>query len=231
MSRLLAAATAVLGLLLLTASASAVPDMALHGRVIVNKMGSGNGTVVSSPPGIDCGDTCSFLFVSNDDPENYEPVTLTATPDPGSEFEGFEGCCPIEVAPSKAYGVTAFFGRLRPTTFSLAVTVSGSGAVTSQPGGIALRSDVHGVLLHGYHGRARGEADARLVVCGLVGGLHGHGAVLHRHEQPEDGDRDVRTAGHRVRDVRGDRGRDRDERCARCVCGEACVASFGAGSR
>ena len=60
MSRLLAAATAVLGLLLLTASASAVPDMALHAMVNVEKMGSGTGTVVSSPTGIDCGDNCSF---------------------------------------------------------------------------------------------------------------------------------------------------------------------------
>ena len=137
MSRLLVAATAVLGLLLLAASASAVPEMALHARVNVEKMGSGTGTVVSSPPGIDCGDNCSFLFISNDDPENYEPVTLTAKPDPGSEFEGFEGCCPIELTPGKTYSATAYFGRLRPTTFSLAVTVSGSGSVTSQPGGIA----------------------------------------------------------------------------------------------
>ena len=68
MSRVLVAATGVLGLLLLTASAAAVPDRALHASVNVEKMGSGTGTVVSSPPGIECGDTCSFSFVSNDDP-------------------------------------------------------------------------------------------------------------------------------------------------------------------
>jgi hypothetical protein len=41
-SRLLAAATAVLGLLLLAASASAVPDIALHGKIAVNKVGNGD---------------------------------------------------------------------------------------------------------------------------------------------------------------------------------------------
>ena len=52
---------------------------------------------------------------------------MAATPDPGSDFEGFEGCCPIELTPGETYGVTVYFGRQRPTTFSLAVTVSGSG--------------------------------------------------------------------------------------------------------
>jgi Divergent InlB B-repeat domain len=118
-SRVLVAATAALGLLVLTTSAVAVPDMALHATVSVEKVGSGSGTVVSSPAGIDCGDICSFSFISNDDPENYQPVTLTATPDPGSEFEGFEGCCPIELAPGRSYGVRAFFGRARPTMFPL----------------------------------------------------------------------------------------------------------------
>ena len=40
--------------------------------------------------------------------------------------------------------------------------------------------------------------------------------MLDRHEQPENGDGDVRAAGHGLRDVGGDRGRDRDERRARC---------------
>jgi hypothetical protein len=140
-TRLLAAAIAVLGLLVLTTSASAVPEIALHGKVIVGKGGNGEGRVTSDPDGIDCGSKCTFSFVSTDDPDNYRPVTLTAKPEPGSAFEGFGKCgdekCTIDpIEPGKTYEVTATFVRARPTQFPLAVTVSGSGKVTSQPGGI-----------------------------------------------------------------------------------------------
>jgi hypothetical protein len=140
-SRLLTAAVAALGVLVLTTSASAVPDIALHGLVVVGKEGDGEGRVTSDPDGIDCGSRCSFNFVSNDDPENYRPVTLTASASPGSAFEGFNKCpdtsCTIDpVEPGKTYDITAKFVRARPSQFPLAVTVSGSGKVTSQPGGI-----------------------------------------------------------------------------------------------
>ena len=126
--------------LVLGPSASSAPERALHGRVNVEKTGTGSGKVVSSPEGIDCGDQCSFRFVSYDDPGKYEPVTLSAVPAPGSKFEGFDGCgdpCTLEIEPNQTYSVTARFGRIRPTMFSLAVTVSGSGGVASQPAGIA----------------------------------------------------------------------------------------------
>jgi hypothetical protein len=231
-SRLLVAAAAVLGLLLLTTSAAAVPDMALHASVNVDKMGSGTGTVVSSPPGINCGDQCSFSFISNDDPENYEPVTLTATPDPGSEFEGFEGCCPIELTRGETYNVTAFFGRLRPTMFSLGVTVSGSGSVTSQPGGIACgqagqacsasfstdstitleAKPTPGWSFAGWSGECTGTGP-----CSIV--MNNPKTVTATFAPPETVyAMSVATAGGTVTsDVPG------------VVCGEACVASFGAG--
>ena len=232
MSRVLAAAVAVLGLLLLTTSAAAVPDTALHANVNVEKRGSGTGTVVSSPPGIDCGDQCSYSFVSNDDPANYEPVTFTATPDPGSEFEGFDGCCPIQLTRGETYGVTAFFGRLRPTTFSLGVTVSGSGTVTSQPGGIAC-----GVA--GQTCTASFPTDSTVTLAaaptpgwsfaGWSAGCSGTGPCSVAVDNPKTVTAtfappdtvyamSVATAGGTVTsDVPG------------VVCGEACVASFGAG--
>lgn len=120
-------------------SASAVPERAYHGKVSVTKVGAGDGRVTSSPAGIDCGSVCSFSFFSNDVPD-YQPVTLTASPNPGSAFDGFEGCgssCTIDpVEPGKEYTVVAQFSRVRPSTFGLTVGVNGQGRVTSSPSGI-----------------------------------------------------------------------------------------------
>ena len=126
---------------MLTTSASAVPEMALHGKVVVGKDGNGEGRVTSNPDGIDCGSQCSFSFISNDDPKNYKPVTLKATASPGSAFDGWNLCggdtCTIDpIEPGKTYEVNATFVRGAPSQFPLAVTVSGSGKVLSQPGGI-----------------------------------------------------------------------------------------------
>lgn len=56
----------------------------------VEKAGEGTGTVISDPPGIDCGDTCSADFVSTS-------VTLTATPDDGSKLKGWTGCNNVDL--------------------------------------------------------------------------------------------------------------------------------------
>ncbi len=47
----------------------------------------GNGTVISIPAGIHCGDTCTASFPSN------TSVALTATPDSGWSFAGRGGEC------------------------------------------------------------------------------------------------------------------------------------------
>ena len=51
----------------------------------VTKSGSGSGTVTSTPAGINCGSVCSAPFGGG------TVVTLTATPDGGSELGGFSG--------------------------------------------------------------------------------------------------------------------------------------------
>ena len=56
-------------------------------ELAVSKSGIGLGRVTSSPPGIDCGAVCTATFVE----DTY--VTLTATPDPGHTFLGWEGDC------------------------------------------------------------------------------------------------------------------------------------------
>jgi len=48
----------------------------------------GTGTVTSSPPGIRCHEVCHSPFAAG------MTLTLTATPDPGNQFEGWDGPCP-----------------------------------------------------------------------------------------------------------------------------------------
>jgi hypothetical protein len=55
--------------------------------ITVTKFGTGNGTVTSSPAGIDCGTDC------NENYTNMTNVTLTATPTTGSAFVGWSGEC------------------------------------------------------------------------------------------------------------------------------------------
>ncbi len=103
----------------------------------VSKTGSGTGKVTSSPPGIDCGATCSASF------DHGTVVTLSASPDAGSEFSGWSGACTgtgtCEVTMSAAKSVTAAFDpEVVTTEFPLTVALegTGSGTVTSDKGTI-----------------------------------------------------------------------------------------------
>jgi hypothetical protein len=98
---------------------------------------AGNGTVTSSPTGIDCGNDCS-------EPYSYNtPVTLTATPAAGSTFSGWSGPCsgtdPCSVTMNQAQTVTATFSST--PTYLLVVSISGAGTVTSSPTGINCGND------------------------------------------------------------------------------------------
>jgi hypothetical protein len=99
----------------------------------VTKVGSGDGTVTSSPTGITCGTTCSASFASG------TSVTLTATAFSGSTFTGWSGAgcsgtgtCVVTM--SAAQAVSASFTQM----YTLTVTSAGngSGTVTSSPSGI-----------------------------------------------------------------------------------------------
>jgi photosystem II stability/assembly factor-like uncharacterized protein len=101
----------------------------------VSKAGSGSGPVTSNPGGIACGSICSASYASN------TVVTLTATPNSGSEFGGWSGACwgtsTCVVSMNAAKNVTATFykaGTSHPLTVSKAG--SGSGPVTSNPAAI-----------------------------------------------------------------------------------------------
>jgi hypothetical protein len=100
----------------------------------VSKAGTGSGVVSSSPPGINCGTTCSNSFDAG------TGVTLTAAADSTSVFAGWSGACTgsgsCTVTMDSTKSVSAAFNV---QTFTLTVTKSGtgSGTVTSSPAGIS----------------------------------------------------------------------------------------------
>jgi uncharacterized protein (DUF2141 family) len=101
----------------------------------VTKPGNGNGTVTSSPTGINCGPTCNASYPAG------TVVSLTATNSAGSTFDGWGGACSgtgaCQVTMDAAKSVTATF-TLSNIRYPLAVTKSGTGTgtVTSSPQGI-----------------------------------------------------------------------------------------------
>jgi hypothetical protein len=86
----------------------------------VTRSGSGTGTVVSNPAGINCGNTCTAQF-------KVLPVTLTETPAANSTFAGWSGGC-VSAASSCTFtptvggnnNVTATFNSTLPS-FSVAI--------------------------------------------------------------------------------------------------------------
>ena len=99
----------------------------------VSKAGVGSGTVTSTPPGIDCGATCSATYTSG------TTVNLTAAAASGSTFVGWSGACTgtgsCAVSMTAARTVTATF-QATPDAYLLTVTKAGTGAGTVTGGSI-----------------------------------------------------------------------------------------------
>jgi hypothetical protein len=94
-----------------------------------------NGSVTSSPAGINCGSTCSGDFAPG------TSITLSATAGSGFDFAGWTGgtcsgtgTCTVTLDEDTSVG--ASFTVQAPDTRSLSVSVSGGGTVTSSPAGI-----------------------------------------------------------------------------------------------
>ncbi len=115
----------------LEADTTISPTFAELYTVTVKKDGEATGTVTSSIPGIDCGDTCESIF-----PGGYD-LTLTGSPDPGAYLEGWSSECTVTEAGAcdltldSVKVVTATFNLLR----NLLVTKDGNGGgtITSDP--------------------------------------------------------------------------------------------------
>jgi hypothetical protein len=109
-------------------------------ELTITKEGTGSGTVVSNPAGIECGGTCSAAFEEN------TKVTLTASPSAGSLFVSWKGCetggaigrqCTVTM--DKAKTVVAKFITAYDVTVNR--VGSGLGKVGSSPGGVLCLSN------------------------------------------------------------------------------------------
>jgi hypothetical protein len=104
----------------------------------VAKSGSGAGSVSSSPPGIDCGSSCTSSFAKG------STVTLHATAVAGSSFAGWSGACAAETKPDCTFtltgdasaGATFVLDAPKKASLFLGKSGSGSGTVSSSPAGI-----------------------------------------------------------------------------------------------
>lgn len=96
---------------------SASLDGSLNTYVLyVSRTGTGSGTVMSEPGGIDCGTTCSANFSTE------ATIKLYAAPSAGSSFAGWGGACwdgipntgPCTLSMSSSQSVSAIFQRNTP---------------------------------------------------------------------------------------------------------------------
>ncbi len=104
--------------------------------------GTGSGSVASGSTGIDCdiaagvtSNTCSEVY------DDGAQVTLTATPDAASTFDGWSGACSgtgtCQVTMSQARSVTATFELIPEYDLTVNGAGTGDGSVTSDVAGIS----------------------------------------------------------------------------------------------
>ncbi|KOR30994.1 hypothetical protein TI04_03085, partial [Achromatium sp. WMS2] len=100
----------------------------VHPNVLtVLKTGDGTGAVRSTAADVDCGDVCTKAY------PNSELVTLTATPDTGSAFVGWDGDCTgigtCSVTMDATREVTAIFSKKCNKAVDIMLVLDSSGSI------------------------------------------------------------------------------------------------------
>ncbi len=126
---------------------------------------SGNGSVTSTPAGIDCGATCSATYTSG------SLVNLTATPAAGYLFSGWSGCtsssgttCSVTLTAAKTVAAT-----FAPSTYALNVSKTGNGSVASSPAGIDCGTTCSGSFTNGSNVTLTATPATGYVLSGWTG--------------------------------------------------------------
>jgi hypothetical protein len=98
----------------------------------------GQGTVTSTPAGVNCIGGPAGPGVCTASFRRGSSVSLSATPAAGYMFAGWSGTgCGPQVTMTGALSCTATFVTVPPVTHDLTISIVGNGSVTSVPGGIA----------------------------------------------------------------------------------------------
>ncbi len=155
--------------------------------LIVVQDGNGIGDVVSTPTGIDCGDTCSHDFREGDE------IALTAVPAPNQVFAGWRGggcsgtgSCTVTVTQPLTL-TAAFEPQPPPDRFLLAIVRQGrgTGAVTDDSNIINCAPTCTAEFLDGTSITLRAMPDAGTVFAGWGGqGCSGLDACTVSMDQP-----------------------------------------------
>ena len=108
-------------------------EFILYQQLTVNKIGTGDGLVSSSPAGIDCGQDCSAALPQD------SLFTLRAAPDAGSTFSGWSGDCSgtgdCEITMDAQKTITATFETQLDLQLTVTKAGTGDGRVSSSPAG------------------------------------------------------------------------------------------------
>ena len=143
----------------------------------VTRLGSGAGSVTSTPAGINCGENCVQGFVDG------TKVTLKANPAENARFSGWGGACSgsgatCTVTMNQTRGVTASFEELPADSPVLTVTKSGtgSGSVSSSPPGINCGPDCRQAFLQGSKVTLTAKPRAGAQFSGWTGACSGASA-------------------------------------------------------
>ncbi len=137
----------------------------------VTKLGTGAGTVTSTPAGITCGADCSEVY------SHGSVISLAQSATTGSTFAGWGGACTgtgtCTVTMNQVQNVTATFTL---NTYNLHTTVVGSGTITSTPAGIACGADCDEIYNHGSVITLAQSATTGYTFTGWTGACTGTGA-------------------------------------------------------